>query len=94
MPGMAERVCARATLLLSGAGRALRTDSKTHAVLLLRFLRDLVLCRGGVLRADLGTCALRRQFNCVPGQYYFKELALTFLLGTIFRLVVGGGGKT
>src|SRR5215469_17776837 len=38
-----DRVCARATLPLSGTGSVLRADSKTHAVLLLRCLRDFLL---------------------------------------------------
>jgi len=45
-----DRVCARATLPLSGAGRLLKGDSKTHAVL---FLRTVLLRQNGLLRANL-----------------------------------------
>ncbi len=47
-----DRVCARATLPLSGAGRILKTDSKTDTVLLLRSLRDFLLRREALLSAD------------------------------------------
>ena len=48
-----DRVCARATLPLSGASRYLKADSKTYAVLLLRRLRDVLLRPNCLFRADL-----------------------------------------
>jgi hypothetical protein len=47
-----DRVCARATLPLSGAGRFLKADSKTHAMLLLRCIGDYLLRRNCLLRTD------------------------------------------
>lgn len=55
-----DRVCARATLPLSGAGRILKADSKTYAVLLLD-LGEFLLRRNRLVGFDLGhVCALLR----------------------------------
>ena len=48
-----DRVCARATLPLSGAGR-LKAYSKTYATVLLRSLGDFLLRCNRLFRADLG----------------------------------------
>src|SRR5215831_15078955 len=49
-----DRLCARATLPLSGEGRFLKADSKTYAVLLLRCLRGFLPRCNCLLSADLG----------------------------------------
>ena len=49
-----DRVCARATLQLSGAGRVLKADSETYAVVLLLTLGDFLLGRNRLVGFDLG----------------------------------------
>src|SRR5208337_2791307 len=58
-----DRVCARATLPLSGQAGVLKTDSETYAVVLLLTLGDFLLRRKRLVGFDLGHMrALPRHF--------------------------------
>src|ERR1700728_2821325 len=61
LPVGLDRVCARATLPLSGTGRILKTDSKTYALVLLLGLGDFPLRRNRLVEFDLRQmCTLPR----------------------------------